>query len=170
MLKTSTPRRLGHSGRPSPTCSSRLPKTIAAGSSNQRRSPSDMNWRLDRQGSIDRSQTPTLIAIQMTGHRGCRRRLQRRRIGTTAGQRLWTPGMKPAACRGVTHARHFTDDQVLRFTRFDERVRLRYCVQQCLRVRMFGRTKQRIAVSHFCLLYTSPSPRDATLSRMPSSA
>ena len=24
--------------------------------------------------------------------------------------------------------------------------------------------------SHFCLLYTSPSPRDATLSRMPSSA
>ena len=26
------------------------------------------------------------------------------------------------------------------------------------------------AVSYFCLLYTSPSPRDATLSRMPSSA
>ena len=26
------------------------------------------------------------------------------------------------------------------------------------------------AVSHGCLLYTSPSPRDATLSRMPSSA
>ena len=26
------------------------------------------------------------------------------------------------------------------------------------------------AVSHNCLLYTSPSPRDATLSRMPSSA
>ena len=25
-------------------------------------------------------------------------------------------------------------------------------------------------VSHICLLYTSPSPRDATLSRMPSSA
>ena len=25
-------------------------------------------------------------------------------------------------------------------------------------------------ISHFCLLYTSPSPRDATLSRMPSSA
>ena len=25
-------------------------------------------------------------------------------------------------------------------------------------------------VLHFCLLYTSPSPRDATLSRMPSSA
>ena len=24
--------------------------------------------------------------------------------------------------------------------------------------------------THFCLLYTSPSPRDATLSRMPSSA
>ena len=27
-----------------------------------------------------------------------------------------------------------------------------------------------IATSHVCLLYTSPSPRDATLSRMPSSA
>ena len=27
-----------------------------------------------------------------------------------------------------------------------------------------------IGVVNFCLLYTSPSPRDATLSRMPSSA
>ena len=27
-----------------------------------------------------------------------------------------------------------------------------------------------IGKSHLCLLYTSPSPRDATLSRMPSSA
>ena len=27
-----------------------------------------------------------------------------------------------------------------------------------------------LAESHICLLYTSPSPRDATLSRMPSSA
>ena len=27
-----------------------------------------------------------------------------------------------------------------------------------------------IALAHICLLYTSPSPRDATLSRMPSSA
>ena len=30
--------------------------------------------------------------------------------------------------------------------------------------------KRRVAISHSCLLYTSPSPRDATLSRMPSSA
>ena len=28
----------------------------------------------------------------------------------------------------------------------------------------------RAAKSRYCLLYTSPSPRDATLSRMPSSA
>ena len=28
----------------------------------------------------------------------------------------------------------------------------------------------RFAKDHLCLLYTSPSPRDATLSRMPSSA
>ena len=30
--------------------------------------------------------------------------------------------------------------------------------------------KQRFTEYFFCLLYTSPSPRDATLSRMPSSA
>ena len=30
--------------------------------------------------------------------------------------------------------------------------------------------RYRIEDAHFCLLYTSPSPRDATLSRMPSSA
>ena len=30
--------------------------------------------------------------------------------------------------------------------------------------------KKEIDTSPFCLLYTSPSPRDATLSRMPSSA
>ena len=29
---------------------------------------------------------------------------------------------------------------------------------------------QALAIAKFCLLYTSPSPRDATLSRMPSSA
>ena len=29
---------------------------------------------------------------------------------------------------------------------------------------------ERIAILSYCLLYTSPSPRDATLSRMPSSA
>ena len=28
----------------------------------------------------------------------------------------------------------------------------------------------RLVIAVFCLLYTSPSPRDATLSRMPSSA
>ena len=30
--------------------------------------------------------------------------------------------------------------------------------------------KDPIAIDKFCLLYTSPSPRDATLPRMPSSA
>ena len=30
--------------------------------------------------------------------------------------------------------------------------------------------EQLLALSDYCLLYTSPSPRDATLSRMPSSA
>ena len=33
-----------------------------------------------------------------------------------------------------------------------------------------GAVDRTIAVSMDCLLYTSPSPRDATLSRMPSSA
>ena len=31
-------------------------------------------------------------------------------------------------------------------------------------------TQNDIVIPYFCLLYTSPSPRDATLSRMPSSA
>ena len=30
--------------------------------------------------------------------------------------------------------------------------------------------RQKQVLNHICLLYTSPSPRDATLSRMPSSA
>ena len=33
-----------------------------------------------------------------------------------------------------------------------------------------GTTIRHSEISKFCLLYTSPSPRDATLSRMPSSA
>ena len=33
-----------------------------------------------------------------------------------------------------------------------------------------GRVSMPVEVSEGCLLYTSPSPRDATLSRMPSSA
>ena len=35
---------------------------------------------------------------------------------------------------------------------------------------IIGRLEDAISVCHTCLLYTSPSPRDATLSRMPSSA
>ena len=34
----------------------------------------------------------------------------------------------------------------------------------------FGESRNIICMYKFCLLYTSPSPRDATLSRMPSSA
>ena len=34
----------------------------------------------------------------------------------------------------------------------------------------FDAAMARLAASNVCLLYTSPSPRDATLSRMPSSA
>ena len=33
-----------------------------------------------------------------------------------------------------------------------------------------GKQPQALLIDYFCLLYTSPSPRDATLSRMPSSA
>ena len=33
-----------------------------------------------------------------------------------------------------------------------------------------GKVPEPIGNSHFCLLYTSPSPRDRTRSRMPSSA
>ena len=38
------------------------------------------------------------------------------------------------------------------------------------RRQVLGSFKEEIAKGRFCLLYTSPSPRDATLSRMPSSA
>ena len=34
----------------------------------------------------------------------------------------------------------------------------------------FGKLPSAMDIPYFCLLYTSPSPRDATLSRMPSSA
>ena len=37
-------------------------------------------------------------------------------------------------------------------------------------VKMFREIHQQYPDAYFCLLYTSPSPRDATLSRMPSSA
>ena len=43
--------------------------------------------------------------------------------------------------------------------------RLRVCYQGCVNVRINDRGPYI-----GCLLYTSPSPRDATLSRMPSSA
>ena len=36
--------------------------------------------------------------------------------------------------------------------------------------RIDTQVRKREFVTHTCLLYTSPSPRDATLSRMPSSA
>ena len=39
-----------------------------------------------------------------------------------------------------------------------------------LRARANSHTADAAAMSMTCLLYTSPSPRDATLSRMPSSA
>ena len=44
-------------------------------------------------------------------------------------------------------------------------------VEEALRIKEAGKAEEVIAVSIGpCLLYTSPSPRDATLSRMPSSA
>ena len=38
------------------------------------------------------------------------------------------------------------------------------------KLQLFKNETYYIEVRYFCLLYTSPSPRDATLSRMPSSA
>ena len=46
-----------------------------------------------------------------------------------------------------------------------------YALQEgSARLSIRGRTTLGGAMRKFCLLYTSPSPRDATLSRMPSSA
>ena len=41
---------------------------------------------------------------------------------------------------------------------------------ECRAVVLASKGKSFCAGADFCLLYTSPSPRDATLSRMPSSA
>ena len=43
-------------------------------------------------------------------------------------------------------------------------------LEEAIRIKEKGNAEEIIAVSIGCLLYTSPSPRDATLSRMPSSA
>ena len=43
-------------------------------------------------------------------------------------------------------------------------------IDQDLHVLLIGSKADDVAKSLSCLLYTSPSPRDATLSRMPSSA
>ena len=56
---------------------------------------------------------------------------------------------------------------------------VRACVRVCVCVRVVGMCINQsdeasdlktVKESYICLLYTSPSPRDATLSRMPSSA
>ena len=39
-----------------------------------------------------------------------------------------------------------------------------------LSLKLLSKEVGLISLGHSCLLYTSPSPRDATLSRMPSSA
>ena len=45
-----------------------------------------------------------------------------------------------------------------------------YLIQSDVGVVAASEIKEIISDSKICLLYTSPSPRDATLSRMPSSA
>ena len=45
----------------------------------------------------------------------------------------------------------------------------RYLIDE-LRIKVPRDEDERMMISNVCLLYTSPSPRDATLSRMPSSA
>ena len=44
------------------------------------------------------------------------------------------------------------------------------CAAKLLHETLFDPTAQHLIAPQSCLLYTSPSPRDATLSRMPSSA
>ena len=59
---------------------------------------------------------------------------------------------------------------------FDNRKTIDFNVWDRIRTHYFDRladmgvTVHTILGNHCCLLYTSPSPRDATLSRMPSSA
>ena len=51
-----------------------------------------------------------------------------------------------------------------------EAVQVERAVSQRRKIRVLNEPFEHPALSLLCLLYTSPSPRDATLSRMPSSA
>ena len=55
------------------------------------------------------------------------------------------------------------------FTQLVRRVSCGVLTAVCLASTM-AQANDQISVGTVCLLYTSPSPRDATLSRMPSSA
>ena len=46
----------------------------------------------------------------------------------------------------------------------------KWCIENKLNFLRFDYSGHGVSKGRFCLLYTSPSPRDATLSRMPSSA
>ena len=68
-----------------------------------------------------------------------------------------------------------SDDELLRYNRHIMMPELDITGQQRLRdahalVMGLGGLGSPVALYLACLLYTSPSPRDATLSRMPSSA
>ena len=65
------------------------------------------------------------------------------------------------AWKAVQQARLFSSDEALEIGLVDESVE----VEEVL-----GRAEKHLKKVMGCLLYTSPSPRDATLSRMPSSA
>ena len=63
----------------------------------------------------------------------------------------------------LTYFKDFQEDKKIIFECFDE-------LSVCLDVMNEVIKKSQFNKDKGCLLYTSPSPRDATLSRMPSSA
>ena len=58
----------------------------------------------------------------------------------------------------VTNYRQYTEAELAKLQFIGKARRFNFSIKEC---------KELLS---FCLLYTSPSPRDATLSRMPSSA
>ena len=65
---------------------------------------------------------------------------------------------------------HLDNDEIISLSRDCEVISVPYGEKETLKQGSEVQLMQAMGGSYTCLLYTSPSPRDATLSRMPSSA
>ena len=102
--------------------------------------------------------------------------LDRREMGSTvkekkSGEVFCDSLMKPIECQTMMLVRYFSSRPTVIRPTFDETV-----VPRCSEYTNFCVSTSRLdellfdTMANNCLLYTSPSPRDRTRSRMPSSA